>query len=141
MIEITLAFALSMIVVALSLRLYGFLVIGSVFIGIVAAVCVVTVCIPGMMAALEAYHHQNPDVLHAYATIVGSFGLIGVACYFWDHYRERSRSQDAGASIHHARPRRPLRREAAWPFPSRGALDGTSLLPLNERTGNDIVRP
>ena len=95
MIEITLAFALSMIVVALSLRLYGFLVIGSVFIGIAASVCVVTVCIPGMMAALEAYLGDNPHALPAYAMIVGSFGLIGLAYYLWDRYRKESGSQDA----------------------------------------------
>ena len=98
MIEITLAFALSMIVVALSLRLYGFLVIGSVFIGIAAAVCVVTVCIPGMMAALEAYHGENPHVLPAYAMIVGSFGLIGAAYYLWDCYRKESGVPRCGAS-------------------------------------------
>jgi hypothetical protein len=96
MIEIALAFALSMIVVALSLRLYRFpiLVIGSV-IGIAASVCIVFVCIPGMMAALEAHQGENPHVLHAYATIVGSFGLIGLAYYLWDRYRKESGSQDA----------------------------------------------
>ena len=97
MIEIALAFALSMIVVALSLRLYGFpiLVIGSVFIGIAFSVCVVFVCIPGMMAALEAYQSENPHALPAYAMIVGSFGLIGAAYYLWDRYRKESGSQDA----------------------------------------------
>jgi hypothetical protein len=124
MIEIALAFALGVIVAVLCLHCYRFpmLVIGSVFIGIAFSVCVVFVCIPGMMAALEAYQSENPDVLHAYAMIVGSFGLTGVVYYFWDSYRKESGSQDAGASIHHARPGSPLRREAAWPFPSRGAL-------------------
>jgi glucan phosphoethanolaminetransferase (alkaline phosphatase superfamily) len=97
MIEIALAFALSMIVVALSLRLYRspILLIGSVFIGI-ASVCVVFVCIPGMMAALkEASQSEHPHALHAYAMIVGLFGLIAVAYYLWDRYRKESGSQDA----------------------------------------------
>ena len=98
MIEIALAFGLSMIVVALSLRLYRFpiLVIGSVFIGIAFSVCVVFVCFPRIMAALEAHHQgENPHALHAYAMIVGLFGLIAVAYYLWDRYRKESGSQDA----------------------------------------------
>ena len=117
MIEIVLAFALGIIGVALSLHRYWFpmlvvgldrywfpilvhrygfsiLVIGSVFIGIAFSVCVVTVCIPGMMAALEAYLGENPHALPAYAMIVGSFGLIGLAYYLWDRYRKKSGFQD-----------------------------------------------
>jgi hypothetical protein len=48
-----------------------------------------------MKAALEAYQGKDPDALHAYAMIVGSFGLIGAAYYLWDRYRKKSGSQDA----------------------------------------------
>lgn len=65
------------------------------FIGI-ASVCAVFVCIPGMMAALEeASQGENPHALHAYAMIVGLFGLIAVAYYLWDRYRKEFGSQDA----------------------------------------------
>jgi hypothetical protein len=76
---------------------YGFsiLAIGSVLIGIAFLVCLALVCIPGMMAALEAHHGENPHLLHAWAMIVGSFGLIGAAYYLWDRYRKKSGSQDA----------------------------------------------
>ncbi|HEX2334199.1 MAG TPA: hypothetical protein VHI32_13630 [Burkholderiales bacterium] len=118
MIEIALAFALGIIVVVLSLHRYLFpmlvlrldpywfpilvhrygfpiLLIVNVFIGIAFLVCLAFVCIPEMKAALEAYQGKDPDALHAYAMIVGSFGLIGAAYYLWDRYRKKSGSQDA----------------------------------------------
>jgi hypothetical protein len=48
-----------------------------------------------MMAALEAYQGENRHAVHAYAMIVGSFGLIGAAYYLWHRYGEKFGSQDA----------------------------------------------
>jgi hypothetical protein len=121
MIEIALAFALGIVVgvvclyrywlpiLVLGLEPYWFpilvhrylffiLAMGSVLIGI-ALFCLVfvsaSVHMPEMMAALLAYKNKHPQMLRVYAMIVGSFGLLGVAYYLWDRYRNKSGSQDA----------------------------------------------
>jgi hypothetical protein len=122
MIEIALAFALGIVVGVLCLYrywlpilvlglepywfpilvhryLFSILAIGSVLIGIALLVCLVFVLafvyMPEMMAALQAYKDKHPQMLRVYAMIVGSFGLLGVAYYLWDRYRNKSGSQDA----------------------------------------------
>jgi hypothetical protein len=124
MIEIALALALGIIVVVLLLHRYWFpilvvglgpywfsilvhrylfsiLVIGCMFIGVAYLVCVVTVCIPAMMAALQGYHRENPNALHTYAMIVGALGLIAAAYYFWDLCRQKAGSQDRSPDSAH----------------------------------------